>query len=703
MKVLQSDKFRFYVICILLLAGLMLTYSNHFKNSFHFDDTHTIVNNVWIKNINNIPKFFTDGSTLSSLPQNQAYRPGLTTLNAVDYWLATKDPLNIGADTFYIADAGLKPFYFHLSIFLCFILQAILMFLLFKKLLDLTLNHKWNKYFALFIVALYCYHTALAETVNYILSRSDGFSTLMLLLAFVIYIYFPAKRKYQLYLIPYIFGFFVKEPTLMFAPILFVYIALFEKQADLSKIFNKENWKKVWGSFISIFHILVIGGGLYLFSYFMTPKTNVWADISRWDYLITQPFVIVQYFKTFILPTELSADTDWQPLSTIFDIRMFMGIMFIIGMLWLALRLSRNVILRPVSFGIFWFFIALIPTSSFFPLSEMLNDHRVYFPYIGLTLAFAYIFIYLVILKDEKKFISSVARKIITGILIIGILGGFAYGTHQRNKIWHDDESLWYDVVQKSPNNGRGLMNYALSQMQKGNYPTAKTYFEKALKQNPNYSIIYINLGVLHSALNDTTIAEQYFKNAIAIGTYIDQGYYYYGNFLYNRKRYDEAREMLRNCLTTNPAYTNARFTLMALYNETEDWGNLKKLAEETLQYLPNDAKCLTYIDASKDKKTKFDIALEIAKKNPTAENYLNLSLYYYNAGMYIECINACKEAIKIKPDYAPAYNNICTAYNQLKMYDKAIEACNKALKIDPNYELAKNNIKLVRSQTQNK
>ncbi|PIX35472.1 MAG: hypothetical protein COZ59_06275, partial [Bacteroidetes bacterium CG_4_8_14_3_um_filter_31_14] len=347
----------------------------------------------------------------------------------------------------------------------------------------------------------------------------------------------------------------------MFAPILFVYIALFEKQADLSKIFNKENWKKVWGSFISIFHILVIGGGLYLFSYFMTPKTNVWANISRWDYLITQPFVIVQYFKTFILPTELSADTDWQPLSTIFDIRMFMGIMFIIGMLWLALRLSRNVILRPVSFGIFWFFIALIPTSSFFPLSEMLNDHRVYFPYIGLALAFAYIFIYLVILKDEKKFISSVARKIITGILIIGILGGFAYGTHQRNKIWHDDESLWYDVVQKSPNNGRGLMNYALSQMQKGNYPTAKTYFEKALKQNPNYSIIYINLGILHSALNDTTIAEQYFKNAIAIGTYIDQSYYYYGNFLYNRKRYDEAREMLRNCLTTNPAYTNARFT----------------------------------------------------------------------------------------------------------------------------------------------
>jgi len=703
MKVLQSDKFRFYVICILLLAGLMLTYSNHFKNSFHFDDAHTIVNNVWIKNINNIPKFFTDGSTTSSLPQNQSYRPGLTTLNTVDYWLATKDPLNIGADSFYTADAGLKPFYFHLSIFLCFILQAILMFLLFKKLLDLTLNHKWNKYFALFIVALYCYHTALAETINYIISRSDSFSTLMLMLALVIYIYYPQKRKYHFYLLPYIFGFFVKESALMFGPILFVYIVLFEKQADLSKVFNKENWKKVWGSFISIFHILIIGGGLFLFSSFMTPKTVVLAVISRWDYLITQPFVIVQYFKSFILPTELSADTDWQPLSTIFDIRLLMGIMFIIGMLWLALRLSRNVISRPIAFGILWFFIALIPTSSFVPLSEVLNDHRVYFPYIGLALAFAYIFIYFFILKDEKKFISSVARKIITGILIIGILGGFAYGTHQRNKVWNNEESLWYDVAQKSPNNGRGLMNYALSQMQKGNYPTAKTYFEKALKLRPDYSLIHINLGVLHSALNDTALAEQYFKNAIAIRTYIDQGYYYYGNFLYNRKRFDEAREILRKCIATNPAYTDARLTLMALYNETEDWRNLKKLAEETLQYLPNDAKCLTYIDTAKNKKTKIDVAIDTAKKNPTADNYLNLSLYYYEAGKYIECINACKEAIKIKPNYVEAFNNICSAYNQLKMYDKAVEACNKALAIDANYELAKNNIKLAKSQLQNK
>jgi len=695
MKSITTEKIRFTIICVFLLVALTITYSNHFKNPFHFDDDHTIVNNLWIKNINNVPKFFTDGKTSSCLPQNQSYRPGFTTLCAIDYWVAKKDPLKIGPDPLFAYDAGLKPFYFHLSIFICFILQAILMFFLFKKLLDSTINHKWNKYFALFIVALYCFHTAIAETINYIAARADSFSTLMVLLALVIYIYYPGKRKYQLYLIPYIIGFLVKEPTLMFAPILFFYVVLFEKQTDLTKMFTKENWNKILDGIKAVIIPLVVALILIFISNSLRSKSFNPGIGSRWEYLITQPFVMVQYFKTFLLPTELSADTDCMPLKTIFDIKFLFGILFLIGMMWLAFRTSQKKELRTISFGIFWFFLALLPTSSFIPLSEVLNDHRIFFPYIGLVLAFCVFLIYIIILRNEKKFIESTNLKALTVVLTIGLIAGHAYGTHQRNKVWSTYESLWFDVTQKSPNNGRGLMNYALSQMRKGNFAVAKEYFEKALKLTPNYSLIHINLGVLHSALNDPIGAEKYFKNALSIGTYSDQAYYYYGNFLYGQKRYDEAIPMLRNSILNNPAYTEPRYSLMALYNDIQDWGNLKRLAEETLQYLPNDIKCLTYIDASKNKKTKLDVAIETAKKSPTADNYLNLSLYYYEAGLFNECIEACNVAVKIKPDYALAYNNMCSAYNALKMYDKAIEACNKALSIQPDLELAKNNRKI--------
>ena len=64
----------------LLALILVVTYANHFQNSFHFDDAHTIVNNAAIRSLENIPRFFTDARTFSSLPSNQSYRPSVSTL-----------------------------------------------------------------------------------------------------------------------------------------------------------------------------------------------------------------------------------------------------------------------------------------------------------------------------------------------------------------------------------------------------------------------------------------------------------------------------------------------------------------------------------------------------------------------------------------------------------------------------------------------
>jgi hypothetical protein len=47
-------------------------------------------------------------------------------------------------------------------------------------------------------------------------------------------------------------------------------------------------------------------------------------------------------------------------------------------------------------------------------------------------------------------------------VLALLALSGYAYGVHRRNEVWRSEETLWLDDVQKSPHNGRGLMNYAL-------------------------------------------------------------------------------------------------------------------------------------------------------------------------------------------------------------------------------------------------
>src|ERR1700675_2412122 len=117
----------------LLLVALVTAYANHFHNSFHFDDAHTIVNNASIRELRNVPMFFRDATTFSSLPSNQSYRPLVSTLLAIDYRLA----------------GGLHPFWFHLSIFVLFLALAFLLAFVVHYLLEHVVSSPRNGWIAL--------------------------------------------------------------------------------------------------------------------------------------------------------------------------------------------------------------------------------------------------------------------------------------------------------------------------------------------------------------------------------------------------------------------------------------------------------------------------------------------------------------------------------------------------------------------------
>src|SRR5688572_11461278 len=172
--------------CVAALLAVLLTYSNHFGNDFHFDDAHTIQNNLFIRDLRHVGRFFTDPATFSSLPANQSYRPLVTTTLAVDYRLA----------------GGLKPVMFHVTSFTLFLVQCVAMLAWYRRLMDAGRPHPMNRWMALFAAAWYALHTAIAETVNYIIARSDILSTLCVVLAVLMYASRGRARAWHLYLIP---------------------------------------------------------------------------------------------------------------------------------------------------------------------------------------------------------------------------------------------------------------------------------------------------------------------------------------------------------------------------------------------------------------------------------------------------------------------------------------------------------------------
>jgi tetratricopeptide (TPR) repeat protein len=661
---MKLSKVNLYLLLILITTTII--YSNHFENSFHFDDSHAVQSNVYIRDIKNIPLFFKDGTTFSSLPANQSYRPVVTTSLAIDYWLGN----------------GYNYFYFHLSTFLLFLLQGVLMFYMIRKVLDLAWKTDWNDYVALFASAWYLLHPANAETINYVIARSDSLSTLFVVIAFVMYMYSDISRKYFLYLIPVALGALAKPTAVMFAPMLFFYVAFFEKDLSLHDFFSRKSFSKVIDTVKATLPSFIFAALVFLFIQKMEPETWVPGGTSRFNYLITQPFVMVYYVATFFLPVSLSADTDWSPLQSMSDMRFWVGMMLVTGMLFTAIIFSKDKRLRPVSFGIIWFFLALLPTSSIIPLAEVMNDHRLFFPYVGLVISVTWT-IALLLYKRKDKIVSNSAYKYSLLAIIFILLSAYGYGTYQRNEVWRTEESLWLDVTIKSPKNGRGMMNYGLSQMSKGNYEVAYKYFLKAEELTPFYSYVFINKAICLNAMGkDKSIVEQNFKRAIELNPNHYNGYHFYGDWLLNNGRYKEAIEMLSKAVQLSPNFIDARHRLMVAYAMMEDFNNLKILAEQTLAMTPNDPVALKYINVSSNQ-------VEIKDEN----FYINKGLSYYNLGNYEEAINVWKEILKINPQSAIAYNNIGSAYNMMKKWDEAIPYFNKALELNPEFQLAKNNL----------
>src|SRR3990172_607849 len=72
---------------------------------------------------------------------------------------------------------------------------------------------------------------------------------------------------------------------------------------------------------------------------------------------------------------------------------------------------------------------------------------------------------------------------------------------------------------------------------------------------------------------------------------------------------------------------------------------------------------------------------------------HYNLGVAYGKSGMYREGIEAYKQAIRIKPDLAEAHNNLGVAYGKSGMYKEEIEAYKQAIRIKPDYAEAHNNL----------
>ncbi len=660
-------------------AVTTLVYKGHFDNDFHFDDFHTIVDNPYTRDIKNIPKFFTDVRTSSSLPTHQGYRPGLTTLNTLDFYIYEKGKTLFNWVT-------TTPF--HISIFISYIILGFILYGVIFHFLKKISDSLSANYMSVMIVAIFWIHTANAETINYIVQRADSFSTLMLLAGFFIFIKYPQKRKLGFYLIPFIVGLMVKEPTIMLTPLAFLYVYIFEQNAEINRFFKKDNWLKIWAAFKSTGVMWILSIAFYILSQKSLPESWQASAFTTTQYLFTQPFVMVRYMVMFFFPYNLSADSDWG-LIPLTDERTIVGLLIIFVLLVWSFRQLKPEGKKIEAFGIFWFFLTLLPSSSVFPLGEVTNDHRVFLPFLGLYISLAAA-LYRFGLKHQF-FINQKIKQVGILLIFLCVYSFHAYGTIQRIEVWNDDESLWKDVTIKSPNNGRGMMNYGLALMKRGKLEEAEKYFIKAIEKAPGYSLAYINLAICQNSMGKVAEVESHYQKAITLSPYNFNGYFYYGQWLLAQGRNNEAITNLEIALEMAHSLLNARYLLMTAYRAIGNEQKALFLAKETLKLFPNDNFSKDFVSRKISETSTASLITDI--------DFINEGLTQYNLGNYQKALDYWLIATELNPQSAIAWNNVGSAYIALEKWEDAVVALQKSLSIDPKFERAQNNLSFALSK----
>ncbi len=710
----------------LVLLAVALVYSNSFANEFHFDDFHTITDNPAVRSLGNLRRIFTDTTAFSVLPANQTYRPIVTASLALDYALGH----------------GYVPFWFHLSTFVWFLVLIAVLFLFVQVLLDRVEVCAANRWLALGVAAWFGLHPAMAETVNYIIQRGDLYCTLGCVAALWVFARWPGLRRFGLYLAPFVVAMLSKPPAAVFPLLLALYIFLFETPTEPPL----QRWRR---SFVAALPAAAVTGLLLLLQARMTPKTFLPSIVSPTAYRLTQPYVWLRYVAALFLPLHLNVDTDLQPIASL-DLAAWAGLLFVFGLGAVTVYAARRRRGAPVAFGLGWFVLTQVPTSLY-PLSEVENDHRMFFSFPGLMLAVVWgLYLGYERLLAAAQGSARQRQRLRAAAFASALLclGGYAYGAHRRNQVWRTEATLWADDVAKSPHNGRGLMIYGLTRMNAGDLGGALALFHRALAFTPNYPTLEINLGVVNGLLAQADPArkqeaEQHFLRALALAPADDLPHAYYGRWLLTEGRLPEATAQLETAVALNPQRPLGRNLLLSAQNEAGKGaaalmnaslaayraGHFQQsidLAKQALAADPHSAEAWNNVGAgygalgqwsegiaAEQEALRLHPHLEIAENNlrwflrqktleegklpqvspRTVADYINLSLTLNQQGRFPESIAAAKRALVIDPKAAEAWNNIAAGDEALHRWDDAIVAAQKALALRPDFELAKNNL----------
>lgn len=561
---------------ILLFIILLLSYSNSFNCSWHFDDYINIIENpnIQIKQFtaDNVEKIF-----LSIMGTGKISRPVSYLSFAFNYYFD-----------------GLNVFGYHLVNFLIHYLSSVFVFLLIFNTLKLPLlkeRYEKDSYsIALLSTILWAVNPVQVTAVTYIVQRMASMAGLFFIMSMYFYLKFrtsptPLLKYVHIFLclVSAVLSIGSKENAAMLPACIYLYDLFLIQGLTTENI--KKNIKIAIIPILILFTVVMI---YFDFSYVIGGYEI--RPFTMQERLLTQPRVILFYISLLFYPLtsrltlihdiEISKSLiePWTTLASIIAILIMVSVSLIKARKWPLL-----------SYCVLFFFLNHLIEGSFLSL-ELVFEHRNYIPSmllfvplsVGLVKALEYF-------SNRKIILYTLAMSIILVIIVLSVT------VHIQNNIMRDEISLWSDNIKKSPRLHHPHQCLAVALLISGRLPEAFEQLNKALDSYESGNInkkcvTYGALGEYYFIIGDDDNALKYFnKSVVDYPVNVRQALSFdrMANILMRRDKLDEAEKMAQQAIALKPHEAGFYQTYSAVLNKKNQPDDAIKQAQIALNLDP--------------------------------------------------------------------------------------------------------------------
>lgn len=621
---------------IIIIVVTYLVFQNTLENSFVFDDESVIIGNTSIRDLSNIPKYFTAEEGFHKVI-GRYYRPVISSTYAMDYSIWE-----------------LNPYGYHLTNIIIHIISCLL---LFKILTTLFSRYKYRNLVSMFSTLIFAVHPIHTEAVSWVSGRTDSLVTLFFFASFLFYIEFtketdsvkPVKNSEKtanrnfLYLGLSVFfyaaGLLTKEMIITMPVIIVLYDLVYRKK-DLDYL--KENLI----SYILFSGVTIIYLVLRYYLLKDIPDRESYLYFFGKDYTVvigTMLKTIPVYFRLLFAPFPLLYHYNGviDDAKTLIDSAVVFSFLFILLMVFIAVYYYKKDSI--ISFCILFFLVSLIPVMNIIPTMNLMAERFLYFTSFALVLLICH----LAMVGSSKRDFSMLT----IGMVII--IGSLSYLTYMRNIEWKDNNSLYLSA--KGVEGTVLLVNEGNIYANNKDYEDATALYKKAIFLRENSLLAHHNLGLIYLINGKLDSAEMRFKRGIAIDSLAPDGYFQMATVYNMKNEKDSAVLMLERLQEIAPNYKESLAILEKLKS-----GNDSEIGLNTHEF--------------KNEETK-NFQINMLQKR---------SYQYYNEKKYNEAIKDLEELIRLNTDPAIVsgfMNNIAMCYEELNKPELAEKYFSDAVK----------------------